>query len=151
MMMMMMKNADRKQEDKKKRGPPRRQKRPHGNAIRRRAPKRRRTVLQRRAEKNVLNPDRRFGYKRQAALNKEVRKAFAMRPVNADHIGLSGKELAHVELMMRSDGGWGMAMVMSSALQCLATMDPHPPFFLAERALYWVAVKELKLGGGGYS
>ena len=78
--------------DKKAKKGQRRQKQPNGNAMRRRAPKRRRTVLQRLAEKNILNPDRCFGCQRKAALNQGVKRALAMPPAQEENVGLSGRQ-----------------------------------------------------------
>ena len=121
-MMMMERKSTRDEGKKEKNGKkePRRQKQPNGNAIRRRAPKRRRTILQRLAEKNVIYPERCFGYQRKAALDQEVRRAMTMEPAAEANVGLSGRQLAHMELMMRSDGTWGLTMVLSSALQIIS-------------------------------
>ena len=112
---------DRKDE-KKKEDRPRRQKQPNGNCIRRRPPLRRRTVRQRLAEKQVLYPNRSHNYRQQAALDREVRGIFARRPEDEHGIGLSSPELRHLETMLRGDGGWGLAVVVASMLQTIATI-----------------------------
>ena len=123
--MMMSKHAGRgngRKEEKKNMDKPRKQKQPNGNSIRRRAPLRRRTVRQRLDQKQVLYPNRSHGYQQQAALDREVRGIFTRRPEDAHGTGLSGPDLQHLETMLRGDGGWGLAVVVSSMLHTIATI-----------------------------
>ena len=101
---------------------PRQQKQPNGNAFRRRAKARRRSLRERLAEKCVVNPDRAFGYQREKALGHEVRRIFDRRPLNSVELGLSNREAQRLEVMLRSDGAWGLTIVLASCMEVLASL-----------------------------